>query len=414
MGEWFKPAVLKTVELKGSGGSNPSLSARIISMKCFIMTVLGICVAHGFIIMAGDPPKANADTLFPQFPDLVYEYHIAELNKATPLDLSYNPYVRRYIDIFTLERRSQMEQCLGLAAYYFPIFEDYLQRYDLPLELKYLAVVESGLNPLARSPSNAIGLWQFLYHTAQMFDLHISSYIDERCDIYKSTDAACRYLQYLYRIFGDWNLALAAYNGGPGELEKSIARSGGKTNFWDLYPHITEAMRNYVPAFIAVNYVFNNADKHLFNPLPFDPVFSDLDTLQVYQKISFSSISQKIGLDEDIIRRLNPCYRLGEIPYLGLPMTLVLPRDKAIAFLKAENQIVATRKNTQNILPEHQQGMTPIQYTVQHGDFLHKIAILYECTIDDISRWNNLTDRNISVGMKLVIWTKNGKLNIEN
>ena len=367
------------------------------------MTVLWVCIVH---VMANDPPRANTGTSFPQFPDLVYEYHIAELNKATPLDLSYNQYVRRYIDIFTLERRPQMEQQLGLAEFYFPIFEDFLQRYDLPLELKYLAVVESGLNPLARSPSNAIGLWQFLYPTAQMFDLHISSYIDERSDIYKSTDAACRYLQYLYRIFGDWNLALAAYNGGPGELEKSIVRSGGKTDFWDLYPHITEAMRNYVPAFIAAIYVFNHADKHLLAPLPIDPIFSDLDTLQVHQKISFTSISQKIGVDEDVIRRLNPCYRLGEIPYLGQPMTLVLPRDKAIAFLKAENQIVATRKNVQQTLPEHQKGMSSIQYIVQNGDFLHKIAIRYGCTVDDICRWNGMTDKNISVGMKLVIWTK--------
>ena len=368
-----------------------------------IMTVLAFVALP---CNADDPAKDNVTATFPQFSDLVYEYYIAELNKVTPLDLSYNQHVRRYIDIFTLERRVQTEKQMGLAGWYFPIFEDYLQRYNLPLELKYLAVVESGLDPLARSPSNAIGLWQFLFGTAQMFDLKISSYIDERYDVYKSTDAACRYLQYLYRTFGDWNLALAAYNGGPGEIEKAIARSGGKTDFWDLYPYITEAMRNYVPAFIAVNYVFNNADKHLLVPLPIDPVFTDLDTLQVHQNIKFASITKKIGLDEDIIRQLNPCYRMGEIPYLGHPMTLVLPREKAIDFLKAENQIVATRKSGENILPEQQQGMTSIQYIVQKGDFLHKIAIRYGCTVDDISRWNNLTDRNISVGMKLVIWTK--------
>ncbi len=378
-----------------------------MSMKYFIMMVLWVGVANGFTIKAGDPPKGNATASFPQFPDLVYEYHIAELNKATPLDLSYNQYVRRYIDIFTLERRAQMEQFMGLSEVYFPIFEDYLQRYDLPLELKYLAVVESGLNPLARSPSNAIGLWQFLYPTAQMFDLQVTSYIDERCDVYKSTDAACRYLKYLYRTFGDWSLALAAYNGGPGELEKAIARSGGKREFWDLYPYITEAMRNYVPAFIAVNYVFNNAGKHLLTSESRDPLYADLDTLQVHQKISFSSICQKIGMDENILRQLNPSYRLSEIPYMGQPMTLVLPRDKAIAFLKAENQILATRKNTKNTLPEQQQGMTSVQYAVQKGDFLHKIAMRYGCTVDDICRWNNLSDKNLSTGMKLVIWTMN-------
>ena len=374
-------------------------------MKFFIVIVL--CCFVTSTVKAANPPKEHIQVEFPQFPDLVYEYCIAELNKATPVDLSYNQYVRRYIDIFTLERRAQVEQQMGLAEWYFPIFEDYLQRYGLPLELKYLAVVESGLNPLAKSPSNAIGLWQFLYSTAQMFDLQITSYIDERCDVYKSTDAACRYLQYLYRTFGDWNLALAAYNGGPGELDKAIVRSGGKKEFWDLYPYITEAMRNYVPAFIAINYVFNHADKHLLTPTPRDPLFADLDTLNIHQKISFSGVSQKIGMDESVIRRLNPCYLLSEIPYMGQPMTLVLPHDKAIAFLKAENQIIATQNQARYILPEQLPGMISVEYIVQQGDFLHKIAIRYECTVDDICRWNNLEDRNLSAGMKLVIWMRN-------
>ena len=368
-------------------------------MKYLIMTVLCVFVASRVA------PKENSDA-FPQYSDLVYEYYIAELNKATPLELSYNQHVRRYIDIFTLERRAQVEQFMGLAQWYFPMIEDYLQRYELPLELKYLAVIESGLNPLAKSPSNAIGMWQFLHGTAQMFDLQISSYIDERCDVYKSTDAACRYLQYLYRTFGDWNLALAAYNGGPGELEKAIARSGGKREFWELYPYITEAMRNYVPAFIAINYVFNQADRHLLAPAPRSPLLADLDTLHIHQKISFAGIGQTIGMDESEIRQLNPCYKLNEIPYMGQPMTLVLPRDKAIAFLKAENQIIATINNTRDILPEQLPDMISVQYTVQPGDFLHKIAVRYQCTIDDICRWNNLTDKNLSAGMKLVIWTK--------
>ena len=375
-----------------------------MSVRFFMMMILWSFLTS--LSRAGDPTKEKPQEEFPQFPDLVYEYYIAELNKATPLDLSYNQHVRRYIDIFTLERRTQVEQFMGLAEWYFPIIEDYLQRYELPLELKYLAVVESGLNPLARSPSNAIGLWQFLYGTAQMFDLQITSYIDERCDVYKSTDAACRYLKYLYNTFGDWNLALAAYNGGPGEMEKAVARSGGKNEFWDLYPYITEAMRNYVPAFIAINYAFNHAGKHLLIPAARDPLFVDLDTLNVHQKISFSSISQKIDMDENVIRRLNPCYLRNEIPYMGQPMTLVLPREKAIAFLKTENQIIATRKNIKNILPEQLPGMTSVQYTVQSGDFLHKIAMRYDCTVDDICRWNNLTDRNLSAGMSLVIWTK--------
>ena len=375
-----------------------------ISMKNLIIILLSHFFTSGSIITSNDPLGGYAD--YPQFSDLVYEYHVAELNKSTPLDLSYNSYVRRYIDIFTIERRSQVERFMELSERYFHIFEDYLQRYDLPLELKYLAVIESGLDPLARSPSNAIGMWQFLYGTAQMFDLKITSYIDERSDVYKSTDAACRYLKYLYNTFGDWNLALAAYNGGPGELEKAIVRSGGKRDFWDLYPYITEAMRNYVPAFIAIMYVFNNADKHLLFPAPHDPLFSNLDTLIIHQKISFASIGEQIGMNQSDIRRLNPCYLRDEIPYMGQPMSLVLPRDKALEFLKAQNQIITMSKTVNNSLPENRPGMITVQYTVQSGDFLHKIAMLFECTIEDICRWNNLTDRNVTTGMKLLIWTR--------
>ena len=351
--------------------------------------------------------NGNTDTEFPQFPDLVYEFRIAELNKATPLDLTFNQHVRRYIDIFTIERRSQVEQFMGRAQWLFPIIEDYLQRYDLPLELRYLAVIESGLDPLARSSSNAIGLWQFLFGTAQMFDLQITSFIDERRDIYKSTDAACRYLRYLYRIFGDWNLALAAYNGGPGEVEKAIVRSGGERDYWKLFPYMTEAMRNFVPAIIAINYVFNHADQHLLTPAPPDPLFFDLDTLQIRQRITFSTIAQRIGMDENCIRRLNPVYLLNEIPYMGQPMTLVLPRKKALEFIKTEDQVFVARNNVNNnLLPEQQPGMTSIQYIVQPGDFLHRIAMQFGCTVDDIMRWNNLTDRNLAIGMRLMLWVR--------
>lgn len=365
---------------------------------CFCFTICFVSEVNGFSLQ-------GANDSIPKYPDLVYEYHMAELNKKTPIDLTYNSYVRRYIDIFTVERRIQVEEFIGLADLYFPIFEDYLLRYDLPLELKYLAVVESGLNPLARSPSNAIGLWQFLYPTAQMFDLQVDSYIDERCDVLKSTDAACRYLKYLYQTFGDWNLALAAYNGGPGELDKAIVRSGGKRDFWELYPYITESMRNYVPAFIATNYVFSHYKEHKLTPASCGYHFYDLDTLHIHHQVSFAGISKKINMDEDMIRRLNPCYRLGIIPGTGEPMVLVLPRAKAIEFLDAENHIIAARNNG-TVFPENRENMISINHTVEKGDFLHKLAIRYGCTVEDICRWNKLPDKNLSTGTKLIIWTK--------
>ncbi len=374
-------------------------------VRYLVMIVLWWGFYENSTFGADDLSKRNSAGVYPQFPDLVYEYHIAELNKATPLDLTYNQYVRRYIEIFTLERRMQVEQFISLSEWYFPIFEDYLLRYDLPLELKYLAIVESGLDPLARSPSNAIGLWQFLYHTAQMFDLQVTSYIDERSDVYKSTDAACRYLKYLYQTFGDWNLALAAYNGGPGEVNKAIARSG-KTKFWDLFPYITESMRNYVPAFIAMNYVFHHYKEHQLASAPVNVSFYDLDTLHVNHRISFTSISQKIELSESTIRQFNPCYRLNEIPETGQPMILVLPKEKALAFLEAENRIISTQKSGEAVLPENREGMASFNYPVRKGDFLHKIALHYGCTVDDICRWNNLTSKALSIGMTLIIWIK--------
>jgi membrane-bound lytic murein transglycosylase D len=246
-----------------------------------------------------------------------------------------------------------------------------------------------------------------LFGTAQMFDLRITSFIDERRDVFKSTDAACRYLRYLYNIFGDWNLAFAAYNGGPGEVEKAIARSGGERDYWKLHPYITEAMRNFVPAIIAIKYVFHNADQHLLVPIPHDPLFTNLDTLQIRQRINFATIAQRVGMDVNNIRRLNPVYLLDEIPYVGQPMTLVLPRNKALDFLRSENQFVITQNNpTNNLLPEQRPGATSIQYIVQPGDFLHKIAMQFGCTIDDIVRWNSLTDMNLAIGMRLMIWTR--------
>jgi membrane-bound lytic murein transglycosylase D len=375
-----------------------------VKIFLYIGLLLG-CVKSYALIPDGFIEK-DPDKTFPQYPALVYEYYITELNKDTPVELAYNQHVQRYIDIFTLERRSQVEQFLGLSEFYFPVFEEYLLRYELPLELKYLAVVESGLNPFARSPSDAVGLWQFLYHTALMFDLQITSYIDERRDMYKSTDAACRYLKYLYRTFGDWNLALAAYNGGPGMVEKAIARSGGKTDFWQIYPYLTEAMRNYVPAFIAMNYVFRHHDKHQLTSVPCNHSFYDLDTLHINYKISFSGIGRKIDMDEDIIRQLNPCYKLDEIPGTDKPMVLVLPREKAVTFLEAENHILSARAE-KNVLPETGQDRTCIIHSVQKGDFLHKLAIRYGCTVDDIRRWNKLPDKNLTAGTKLTIWIDN-------
>lgn len=343
----------------------------------------------------------------PRYSDLEYEFSIADLSKDSPIALNYNQQVRKYIDLFTIERHAQIEGFIAQSKYYFPIFEDYLSKYNLPLELKYLSVVESGLNPNAVSKSNAVGLWQFLYSAAKMFDLKIDSYVDERRDIFKSTDAACRYLSYLYQTFGDWQLALAAYNGGPGELEKAITRSGGKRNFWELYPYITEAMRNYVPAFIAMNYVFNFKEKHAFREIAEPLPFSAHDTLHINYGVRFSNINKTIGISIEKLRELNPIYIKDEIPYANQKQVLILPREYVQTYLETEYIFSGDTRNLNQVQKENLPEMKRSEYVVQKGDYLHKIALAHDCTIADIYRWNeHLKSKSLAVGMRLIIWLK--------
>ncbi len=208
-------------------------------------------------------------------------HRMAVLDGTTPFDLTYNPIVQSYIDLYVTRKREMSSRMLGLAELYFPIFEEALDRHGIPLEMKYLAVVESALNPAARSKAGAVGLWQFMLPTGKMFGLHADSYIDERHDVYKSTDAACRYLKYLYRLYDDWEMAMAAYNCGPGNVNKAIRRSGGKKDYWTIYDHLPRETRGYVPAFIAVNYLFAHHSDH--NLYPVSPVYChyEMDTLQV-------------------------------------------------------------------------------------------------------------------------------------
>lgn len=208
---------------------------------------------------------APGDT--PRYTPEVYRQRLAILDERTPFKLTYNEPVQAYLDLYTQRKREQTGRMLGLAQLYFPVFEEALDRHGLPHELKYLAVVESALFPGARSRAAAVGLWQFMVGTGKMYGLHVDSYMDERCDVYASTDAACRYLKDLHRIFGNWELALAAYNCGPGNVNKAVRRAGGTLDYWAVYNHLPRETRGYVPAFIAVNYVFNHAADHNIYPV---------------------------------------------------------------------------------------------------------------------------------------------------
>ena len=218
-----------------SGFSKESNSSRRLVSGCKIVESLEQLSLLKVFPDSVNSKAATNTSNYPTFPDLAYEYRIAEIDNLSPIDFDFNSHVKRYIEIYTIERRDQVSQMLGLAELYFPLFEEYLDKYNLPLELKYLAVVESALNPLAVSPSGAVGLWQFKLDASRMFDLEVNSYIDERMDPVKATEAACVYLEYLYRIFNNWHLALAAYNAGPGAVRNAIQRSGGETNFWKIF-----------------------------------------------------------------------------------------------------------------------------------------------------------------------------------
>jgi len=346
---------------------------------------------------------------YPTFPDLVYEYKIAAIGKLSPIDFDYNPKVKRYIDIYSIERREQVSQMLGLSQLYFPLFEEMLDKYQLPLELKYLAIVESALNPLAVSKSGAAGLWQFKINSARMFNLNVNSYVDERMDPVKSTEAACQYLQYLYKIFNNWQLALAAYNIGPGPVRNAIARANGETNFWKIYDYLPEAAQNYVPAFIAAAYIMNNASNHKINIIKPIIDYAKTDSVMITQPAHFGAISKELNIPIGLIRFLNPMYRRDYIPELDKPVALWLPSGTVDEFLKKEKVIYNTKVKEityQDIIANSgsTEGKTEIRYKVKSGDYLHKIAIIYGCTVDDLLIWNPVSDDNLSVGENLTIW----------
>ncbi|MBA7617278.1 hypothetical protein ES703_24592 [subsurface metagenome] len=346
--------------------------------------------------------------------DLAYEFYIEKLNQQTPLDLIYNKEVKFYIDQFLGGRRNELVQSLSRSGKYFPVIEEILDRYDLPLELKYMAVIESGLNPLAKSKSGAIGLWQFLYNTCSLVDLEVNSYIDERRDPYKSTEAACRYLEYLYDTFHDWNLVLAGYNGGPGEVRKAIERSGGKTDFWEIRPYLSVQTRNYVPAFIAMNYLMNNYEDH---GIYFDKsVYNNrnIDTLHIDYAISFNQISLVLDISESTLIELNPIYKRKYIPDLDQPCILILPKETIADYLRYENMIIGfilPKSNYNTLLANagNTCNREKILHVVSHGEFFHKIAINYHCTFENIKAWNKLDNLTLIPGQILEIWIENNK-----
>lgn len=341
----------------------------------------------------------------------VLKQRLKDLDARTPFKVEYNPSLESVIKQYLKNRRRGMERLMGLSEYYFPMFEQELDKHNLPLELKYLAIVESALNPTAKSRVGATGLWQFMYPTGKMFGLDVNSYVDERSDPILSTEAACKYLKSLNNSFNDWDLALAAYNSGPGNVSKAIRRSGGKTNYWSLRDFLPRETAGYVPAFLATMYIFEYAEEHGFKKQAARIPYVATDTLKVKQQITLDQVAKLTNLDKEELEFLNPAYKLGIIPVVkGENYMLRLPLTSIGTFVNNEEAIYAfvqdEKEGKKEAAPELYEQPGKVRYRVRSGDFLGKIAERYGVGVSQIKSWNGMRSNNLKVGQNLIIYPK--------
>ncbi len=335
---------------------------------------------------------------------------LADMNSF--ISLPFNDNVKNYIILYSEKMKERMGRILGLSQYYFPVFEDILSKYSLPLELKYMAIVESMLNPTATSRAGAKGIWQFMYATGRSYGLEITSYVDERMDVEKSMDAAARYLADAYRIFGDWALAMSSYNCGAGNVSKAIRRAGGSMDYWDIYPYLPRETRGYVPAFVGVMYAMTYHQEYGIEPQDVG-MPAATDTFEIRKNLHFRQISDVVGVPIEEIETLNPQYFNDIIPGDNHSYILRLPSSWTGAFLAAEpdslygykrDSLLSSRviRDVQNSGRKASQDR--IAYRVRSGDYLGKIAGRYGVSVSQLKRWNNLRSSNIRAGQTLYIY----------
>ena len=332
------------------------------------------------------------------------------------IEMPYNTAIKSFIDIYTQQRRKQVEYLLGLSDYYFPIFESALEAMRLPLELKYLPIIESALNPKAVSRAGATGIWQFMIGTGKMYGLEVNTLVDERMDPVKSSKVAAEYLKELYSIFSDWHLAIAAYNCGPGNVNKAIRRAGGKRDFWAIYPYLPSETRSYVPIFIAAGYVMNYADKHNICAAKIRiPALTD--TIMLNRRVHMEQISSVLNIQMDELRLLNPQYRRDIIPGDIKPYPVCLPHNYANLFIDRRDEIYAYKANTlvdnrrdeveipkPVYNPPKRDSKSKFTYhTVRKGQNLGSIAKKYRTTVAKIRKANGMRTSKIKTGQKLKI-----------
>lgn len=373
------------------------------------------------------PDSSEFDFTIPlemKIPDSVLIARLQAIPAEVPL--AYNKAVRDFIEMYSYRKRNQVEVMLGLSAFYFPIFEEIFDRYNLPHELKYLAIIESALNPVAVSRVGATGLWQIMLGTARHLNIDVSTFIDDRRDVIKSTDAAARYLKQLYDIYGDWHLVIAAYNCGPGNVNKAIRRSGGKTDYWQIYYALPRETRGYVPAYIAATYVMNYYREHQL--VPRTSVISLVtDTIMVNDYLHLNQVSESLNMDLGLLRELNPIYRRDVIPATAeKPYPLRIPIENVSAFIDRSDGIFghdrdtyfpnnsllaprATSSGTSAHTPTDIRGKARISYTVKSGDTPGHIARWYNVHLNDLRSWNNLSRNIIRVGQRLTVYVPEDK-----
>ena len=343
-------------------------------------------------------------------PDEVYIERLKKMNSF--ISLPYNEIVKNYIILYSEKMPTKMSHMLGLCQYYMPIFEETFNKYDLPEELKAMAVIESAMDPLAVSRAGAKGMWQFMYSTAKMYGLHIDSFVDERLDPVKSAEAAAQYLQDSYEIFGDWNLAIASYNCGAGNVNKAIRRSGGKRAFWDIWPYLPRETRGYVPAFVGALYAMTYHKEHGIKPEAVEmPVH--VDTFRINKQLHLKQGAELTGAPLEELKNLNPQYRHEIIPGNSREYILRLPYTYTNAFIEYEDSVYTHKYDeffNPTTIKKIQDGGDGerIVYRVKSGDYLGRIASRHRCSVAQIKRWNGLRSNNIRVGQRLVIYKGGG------
>ncbi|MBR6539132.1 MAG: transglycosylase SLT domain-containing protein [Bacteroides sp.] len=349
--------------------------------------------------------------VIPQFSDSVYIDRLQRM--PTIMEMPYNSIVREYIDRYAVKLRNQVSVMLAANNFYMPLFEEALDAYDLPLELKYLPIIESALKPTARSRAGALGLWQFMLKTGRLYGLESNSLVDDRLDPIKATWAAARYLREMYDIYQDWHLVIAAYNCGPGNVNKAIRRAGGATDYWSIYNYLPRETRGYVPAFIAANYIMTYYCHHNICPMNTE-IIPPTDTLQISKELHLQQVADLCDITIDELKSLNPQYKRNIIPGNTKPYTLRLPQTKISTFIDNQDTIYNHRatelfKNRKTVAVSNKitptVGKGTLSYhTIRSGETLSTIAQRYGVKVSQLKDWNGLSSNRIRAGKKLKIY----------